>query len=391
MSYPTISVDEWAGQPLTRDEVLWTSKLGHYSFPSHLVQRSNPFQIFQSTDEPSDLEKSTIFGDRTFTSADVKFARISDVSIDGQLSVCVDKAGRVLTETASIAEAIDPGLKNARAFLPQASRQVINEPVIHCFHRASPAYGHFIFDCLAPILLWRDVIQSGRAKILLPSFFPAWGPRVLTAVGLDVASHVKLMTHDVAVCREVILSTAIDSRNCFRPVPEVCQLLTRPIKAVRPSSKKMIYLTRRNQVTYSDRTIANEDDVVSALERMGFAIVEPGNLAFEDQVSLTRGADIIIAAHGSAFGNLPFARPGSTVIDLMATKYVNYWSRRNYGSERWVLNLTTFFQLNYLLVFCQSHIREAPTKGASNPIVSTVDIDLLQRAVHAAQAFPYSA
>lgn len=391
MSYSSVPVDEWAGQPLTRDEVFWTSKLGHCSFPSRLVPRSTPFDIFQSTDEPSPLEISVIFGDRNFTSADMKFARISDMSIDDQLGICVDKAGRVLKETASIAEAIDPGLETARALSPRASKQVIDEPVIHCFHRASPAYGHFIFDCLAPILLWRDVILSGRAKILLPSFFPAWGPRILAAAGFDIASHVKFVTRDVAVCREVILSTAIDSRNCFRPVPEVCQPLTRPLKAVRPSSEKRIYLTRRNQVTYSDRTISNEDEVARALVKMGFMVIEPGNLAFEDQVSLFHGADIIVAAHGSAFGNIPFARPGSTLIDLMPTKYINYWPRRSYGSERWALNLTTFFQLSYLLVFCQSHTLEAPTKGASNPIVSTVDIDLLECAVDAAIAFPYPA
>lgn len=391
MNYSTISVDEWAGQPLTRDEVLWTSKLGHCSFLPRDVRRSTPFDIFQSTDDPSPSEISTIFGDRNYISADVKFARTSNLSIDDQLGLCVDKAGRVLKETASIAEAIDPGLQTARVLSSQASRQAIEEPVIHCFHRASPAYGHFIFDCLAPILLWRDVILSGRAKILLPSFFPAWGPRILAAAGFDIRSHVEIIKKDVAVCREVILSTAIDSRNCFRPVPDVCQLLTQPVKAIRPSSEKLIYLTRRNQVTYSDRTISNEDEVVSALARMGFAIVEPGNLAFEEQVSLVHGADIIVAAHGSAFGNMAFARAGSTLIDLMPTKYINYWPRRSYGSERWALNLTTFFKLNYFLVFCQSHTREAATVGAGKPIVSTVDINLLERAVDAAKAFPYSA
>lgn len=391
MNYSTIAVDEWAGQPLTRDEVFWTSKLGHCSFPSRLIQRSTPFEIFQRTSAPSPSEISTIFGDRDFTSADVKFARISDITIDDQLGVCVDRAGRVLNETASIAEAIDPGLANARALSPRASRQMIDEPVIHCFHRASPAYGHFIFDCLAPILSLRDVILSGRAKILIPSFFPAWGPRILIAAGFDIASHLKFITKDVAVCPEVILSTAIDSRNCFRPVREICQSLTKLPEAVRPSSRKMIYLTRRNQVTYSDRTISNEDEVVRALVKMGFAIVEPGNLAFEEQVSLFHGADIIVAAHGSAFGNLPFSRPRSTLIDLMPTTYINYWPRRNFGPERWALNLTTFFQLNYLLVFCQSHTVEATTKGASSPIVSTVDIDLLERAVNAAKAFQHPA
>ena len=387
MSYSTIPVDEWAGQPLTRDEVFWTSKHGHCAFVPREVKRTTPFDIFQSTDEPSSSEISRIFDDRNYISADIKFARTSNLSIDDQLGVCVDKAGRVLKETAWIAEAIDPGLQTARVLSSQASRQVVEDPVIHCFHRASPAYGHFIFDCLAPILLWRDVILSGRAKILLPSFFPAWGPRILAAAGFDIASHVQTVKKDVAVCREVILSTAIDSRNCFRPAPEVRPLLARPLKEIRPSSQKKIYLTRRNQVTYSDRTISNEDEVTRALERMGFAIVEPGNLSFEDQVSLLHGADIIVAAHGSAYGNLPFAKPGSTLIDLMATKYINYYP----GAERWALNLSTLFQLNYFLVFCQSHTLEPPTKGAGKPIVSTVDIDLLERAVDAAKAFPYSA
>ena len=391
MSYLSVAADRWAGQPLPRDEIFWTSKLGHYTFQARPVHRSTLFKVFLDSDEPTPFEIDTIFGERNFVSADVTFARLSDISIDDQLSVCVDRSGQVLKETASIAESIDPGLETARVLWPKASRQTIDEPVIHCFHRASPAYGHFIFDCLAPILLWRDVILSGRAKILLPSYFPAWGQRILSAVGFDVASHVTVIRKDVAVCRNVIMSTTIDTRNCFRPSPEICRFLTNPLAAIFPSSAKMIYLTRRNQTTYSNRTISNEDDVILALVRLGFMIVEPGNIPFEDQVSLFRGAEIIVAAHGSAFGNLPFARPGSTLIDLMPTKYIGHWPSRNYGAERWALNLTTLLQLNYLLVFCQSNTLTAKTKGASNPIVSTIDIDVLERAIETARAFSYPA
>lgn len=131
--------------------------------------------------------------------------------------------------------------------------------------------------------------------------------------------------------------------------------------------------------------------MIRILVKRGFTIVEPGNISFEDQVSLFRGAEIIVAAHGSAFGNLPFARPGSTLIDLMPTKYIGHWPCRKHGAERWALNLTTLLQLNYLLVFCRSHTMTAKTKGASNSIVSTINIDVLERAIETARAFSYPA
>jgi len=40
----------------------------------------------------------------------------------------------------------------------------VTEPVLHCFHAASSAYGHFLFDTLPIIALCREAILAGRLK-----------------------------------------------------------------------------------------------------------------------------------------------------------------------------------------------------------------------------------
>jgi Glycosyltransferase 61 len=88
---------------------------------------------------------------------------------------------------------------------------------------------------------------------------------------------------------------------------------------------RRVYITRGTE--RHTRTLTNELEVVEMLAARGFSVVDPGTLPVADQIRTFAEAEWIVGAHGAALGNLAFASPGASVIELFAPDYVQgcYW------------------------------------------------------------------
>jgi capsular polysaccharide biosynthesis protein len=88
---------------------------------------------------------------------------------------------------------------------------------------------------------------------------------------------------------------------------------------------RRIYLPRR--ASRHNRQVRNEDEVIAALQRRGFELVDPGELSVADQIRAFGEADVIVAPHGAALANLAFCSPGSALLELFpAQSFVaDYW------------------------------------------------------------------
>lgn len=88
---------------------------------------------------------------------------------------------------------------------------------------------------------------------------------------------------------------------------------------------------RRLYVSRSDapfRQVVNEQDVIAALSAQGFETVVPSGLSVAEQAKLFSSADIIAGAHGAAFANLVFARPGTCLVEVFQDGHFSpsyYW------------------------------------------------------------------
>ncbi|CAO3362867.1 glycosyltransferase 61 family protein [Azospirillum melinis] len=76
-----------------------------------------------------------------------------------------------------------------------------------------------------------------------------------------------------------------------------------------------VFLSRANFRPHRHR-IANEDDLRERLERRGFATVQTARLPIAETLRLFAGARIMVGATGAHFSNVPFARPGTRILDL---------------------------------------------------------------------------
>lgn len=90
------------------------------------------------------------------------------------------------------------------------------------------------------------------------------------------------------------------------------------------SRKIRVYISRS---TRGSRNIANEPDLIRALEERGFQTVEFERLSVSGQAELMSRAEIVVGVHGAGFTNLSFCKPGTRVVEIFGDYVVPcYWA-----------------------------------------------------------------
>ena len=84
------------------------------------------------------------------------------------------------------------------------------------------------------------------------------------------------------------------------------------------ASPERIYLSRNRS---DQRRLANEHELLPALEAHGFATVYAEEHSMAEQAGLFRRARIIVAPHGAALANIVFSRTGCSVFELFEPNY----------------------------------------------------------------------
>ncbi|WP_215393693.1 DUF563 domain-containing protein [Polynucleobacter sp. TSB-Sco08W16] len=86
------------------------------------------------------------------------------------------------------------------------------------------------------------------------------------------------------------------------------------------NTKKRLYISRID----SNRQVANEDEIFSYLEGLGYEKLIMSEISAEDQINYFRAAESIVIPHGAAGTHLLFVPPTCKVIELHSPKWVNH-------------------------------------------------------------------
>jgi capsular polysaccharide biosynthesis protein len=87
---------------------------------------------------------------------------------------------------------------------------------------------------------------------------------------------------------------------------------------------RRIYIDRRGAAS---RRLVNEDDLVQALGRLGFAAVKLEALSVDEQIALFSNADIVVGPHGAGLCNIVFAKPGCRLVELHMDSWIHWCFR----------------------------------------------------------------
>lgn len=111
-----------------------------------------------------------------------------------------------------------------------------------------------------------------------------------------------------------VYDRAPNEETVFIPVTLIRAMARRVTTSVPagPVGPKRIFLKRAS----SYRNLMNSDEVEALLKDLDFSIVDPGQLAVDEQVRLFRNADLIVGPSGAAFANIAWCSPRAQILVL---------------------------------------------------------------------------
>lgn len=290
-----------------------------------------------------------------YDSAAQAFQQVRNAIVFTWMGAVMPQPGHLINETMAAARAYDSDLRvipgvsrqnGALVFDPKAVGKIvsIDRRCLLTYHGSSGAYGHWWFDSIPSIWLWREELKRGEVLLLLPRDSPRWVHATLDLIGVPELS--RLETGDDALfVRECIVATSCSIGNLVAPPPLMAeigrQLVHTIAKSSVPGSRRKIYLTRSSKAANWSRVLENEEEIVSGLTRYGFESIDPAAMSIEEQIRLFSQVDTVVSPHGSAFANIIFAPRECGIVDLMP----DVWT--NVPSVGWIYDTTNIMDQRY--------------------------------------------
>jgi glycosyl transferase family 61 len=185
----------------------------------------------------------------------------------------------------------------------------------------SPNYFHWMFQVL-PRLSTLKASGIAIGKYLTNMRKASFQHETLGALGVEEADVIELGPRYQVTARQLAMPSAPPTI-----APRwVCEFLKSAFLVSPPANgEERIYLSRATAVR--GRGVTNEDQIREVLAKFRFREFVPDQVSVAEQAEVFASASVVVGPHGAALTNLVFCKPGTTVIEFFAPKYVHpaYW------------------------------------------------------------------
>jgi Glycosyltransferase 61 len=257
-------------------------------------------------------------------SAGIRNAVLRDVIMASASSSLLVKEGRKVHETHRGGMNMEQ-FRQARANLNMMRWEGSRKLAVLGYNRAVPMrhYGHYhwMMESLVSLDLAVQRFGADRCVLVLPRLHPRC-EETLNLLGLASLPRIIVDINTGYYFREACYIEYLGSVNAFHLCPGLMGTFDRMAAAVQPTHRtpKRIYVARTDSAT---RRMINEEEVQTLMRAHGFACVVLSDMTIGEQINLFRGADIIVGPHGAGLTNLVFCRPGTAVLELFMSSYLN--------------------------------------------------------------------
>jgi hypothetical protein len=178
-------------------------------------------------------------------------------------------------------------------------------------------YGHWMLDTL-PRLALLEESDVAWDKLIAPQA-TRFQRDTLQLLGIDPSRIIAERDLHIEAARLLVPSLPGLPGNPPRWACEFLRSRFLPLAPASTRSDRRIYISREKART---RHVINERELLRALEARGFERVLLEDLPFLEQVRLLNEAAIVVSPHSTGLTNLLFCRPGTSVIEIFAPRYV---------------------------------------------------------------------
>lgn len=252
----------------------------------------------------------------------VKLTDVEILVIDNQIAV-LDRNGQTLPEfsvagfPSSVVRVFQKIKESGGAFHDAK----VDRAILLSDGWPSPNYCHFLLDQIGRQVFYRAAIGSLDGLVSI-------GPQLITAWQREIAEKFSVQNyiHTAQVIRITAsqLWVSSDCRNTLHHAYAGARIITDFVRdTIRPQTDgvpRRLYVSRNDGVS---RRIANEDEVLSLLQKYGFTRIFPGQMSVQQQADIFASATHIVGPHGANMTSVIFAAPGTHVMEIFHPLYSN--------------------------------------------------------------------
>lgn len=268
--------------------------------------------------------RSGAWADTSYQASSQTVHVLHDATVRSELGI-VTIDGHVVAETLAHVppqclggERVDGGI----AFTANDAEHQLGR-VAHLMAGGYDNYYHWMTDVVARTTL-ADAVGPG-ATPLFGIFCTPFQPSTAALLGPSGTPRQGLPTGMSLRVQELIYVPLLSGYG-FEPHPFILPVFDRlRAHAGVGQPTRRLYVTR---IGSERRPLLNEAEVEALLSMHGFQTVQLDGLAVRDQVLLFAEASHIVAPHGAGLTNLLFCTPGTAVLELLPSNYVNWCFRR---------------------------------------------------------------
>lgn len=208
-----------------------------------------------------------------------------------------------------------------RSIVDEATQAHTAEAFIAVGYRAGwKNYYHWTTQCLLSIhsFLQEGVLDSGVLAV------PELGGiqlRSLDLLGIDRGKLLNVRPSGAIRAKKFAASNAMFASTAHRfprELKKMASVLKSSASLERADSPSAVYISRLDS---HRRKMRNEEDVITALEKLGVQPVSMTGKTLDEQISMISNARLIVAPHGAGLTNILYAAPGAHLYELFSASY----------------------------------------------------------------------
>jgi hypothetical protein len=201
-------------------------------------------------------------------------------------------------------------------------------------------YFDFVFHVLAKICRIKDTLSKEdfeNTYMSYPLFNAPYEKDYLNLLGFNLDNLI-----DSRECKVISPRAIIGNKGNWYPnKADILSLKTHIERKFKPAktASNRIYIRRSNR-----RCIVNEYELITALKKFNFIVIEDKDRTIMEQMSIYHNASFILGPHGASFSNIIWCDPGTHLFELFS---------RNYMPD-FFLYLTTVMDMKYSAYYEES-------------------------------------
>lgn len=206
---------------------------------------------------------------------------------------------------------VTQGLSHVVADIPPEENDV-ETPCI--FLGGDENYAHWLTRYLMRLaLIENDDAYSELPFLTIDSLKP-FQRDSLELLGIDRRRLIELPRHSVFRCAKIVVPTCLrtDKRALGMGVH---WLRSKFLHVQKETGGRRLFVSRRDAPS---RYLTNEEQIVSALDPLGFQTVRLSEHSFAEQVAMFSNAEIVVAPHGAGLANMIFAPTDCVLVEIVS-------------------------------------------------------------------------